>query len=84
MDRGPVTDMMKKWTQITVNKSPDVAEYRYDSQFAVLPNGSMIFDGGYNEGDPLVAKTVAFDTEAYTWSVLPSFEDAKNGGYRQT
>ncbi|KAG2213447.1 hypothetical protein INT47_009121 [Mucor saturninus] len=86
IDRGPVTDLMKKWTEITVGQSSSVPrnEYRYDSQFVALPNGSMIFDGGYNEGDLLKAKTVIFDIESYTWNILPNFEDAKNGGYRQT
>lgn len=83
---GLVSDLIRQWTLVTVNKNPDVPinEYRYASQFIALPDGSMYFDGGYNEDHPLKAKTIAYNIENNTWSVLPSFNDVKNGGYRQT
>lgn len=82
-----VSDMMKKWTLVTVNPSSSVPqdEYRYASQFVSLPDGSLFFDGGYNENNPLVARNATYDTQNNIWTVLPgdSYNDIKNGGYRQ-
>ncbi|KAI7893869.1 uncharacterized protein EV154DRAFT_549554 [Mucor mucedo] len=84
---GPVTDLINKWTLVTVNPSPGVPqdEYRYASQFVQLPDGSLFFDGGYNENNPLVAQNITYNPQKNIWSVLPGpgYDDVKNGGYRQ-
>lgn len=84
---GPVNDTIKHWSLVTVNPSPGVPqdEYRFDSQFVPLPDGSLFFDGGYNENNPLVARNATYDPQKNVWTVLPgdSYNDAQNGGYRQ-
>lgn len=84
---GPVSDLIKQWTLITVNQSSGVPqdEYRYKSQFVPLPDGTLFFDGGYNEDHPLVAQNVTYNPEKNIWTVLPGpgYDDVKNGGYRQ-
>ncbi|KAI7887680.1 uncharacterized protein EV154DRAFT_520401 [Mucor mucedo] len=84
----PVSDIVNKWTLITPNPSSGVPqdEYRYGSQFVVLPDGSLFFDGGYNEDHPLVARNITYNPQKNVWTVLPgpSYNDSKNGGvYRQ-
>ncbi|KAI7887677.1 uncharacterized protein EV154DRAFT_573588 [Mucor mucedo] len=87
LSSGPVSDMISKWELVIANKSPDIPqdEYRYKSQFVLLPDGSMFFDGGYNEDNPLVAQNVTYNPQKNTWTVLPGpgFIDIDNGGYRQ-
>ncbi|KAG2213444.1 hypothetical protein INT47_009118 [Mucor saturninus] len=84
---GPVSNMTKEWSLVTVNQSPSVPqdEYRYASQFVLLPDGSLFFDGGYNENNPLVARNASYNPQNNIWTVLSgdSYNDAKNGGYRQ-
>ncbi|KAG2207697.1 hypothetical protein INT47_011817 [Mucor saturninus] len=88
LSQGPVSDIVNKWTLITPNPSPGVPqdEYRYGSQFVVLPDGSLFFDGGYNEDHPLVARNITYNPQKNIWAVLPGrgYNDTKNGGiYRQ-
>ncbi|KAI7887678.1 uncharacterized protein EV154DRAFT_554489 [Mucor mucedo] len=88
LSQVPVSDIVNKWTLITPNPSPGVPqdEYRYGSQFVVLPDGSLFFDGGYNEDHPLVARNITYNPQKNVWTVLPgpSYNDSKNGGvYRQ-
>ncbi|KAG2213479.1 hypothetical protein INT47_009153 [Mucor saturninus] len=88
LPQGPVADIKKKWNLVTINQSPGVPqdEYRYATQFVPLPDGSLFFDGGYNEDNPLVARNVTYDPKKNIWTVLPGpgYIDDKNGGvYRQ-
>ncbi|KAG2207696.1 hypothetical protein INT47_011816 [Mucor saturninus] len=87
LSSGPVNDMISKWELVLANKSLDIPpnEYRYKSQFSLLPDGSMFFGGGYNEDNPLVAQNVTYNPQKNSWTVMPgpSYNDVKNGGYRQ-
>ncbi|KAG2207695.1 hypothetical protein INT47_011815 [Mucor saturninus] len=87
LSSGPVGDIKNKWELVIATKSPDIPqdEYRYKSQFVLLPDGSMFFDGGYNEDNPLVAQNVTYNPQKNTWTVLPgpSYYDINYGGYRQ-
>ncbi|KAI7887676.1 uncharacterized protein EV154DRAFT_573583 [Mucor mucedo] len=87
LSSGPVSDMISKWELVTANKSLDIPpnEYRYKSQFVLLPDGSMFFGGGYNEDNPLVAQNVTYNPQKNAWTVMPgpSYNDVENGGYRQ-
>ncbi|KAG2213443.1 hypothetical protein INT47_009117 [Mucor saturninus] len=88
LPQGAVSDLVNNWTLVTPNLGPGVPpnEYRYNSQFVLLPDGSLFFDGGYNEDNPLVARNVTYNPKNNTWTVLPglSYSDTKNGGvYRQ-
>lgn len=78
--------MVDKWIPITVDDSLNVAkeDNRYASQFVALSDGSMFFDGEYNEDKLLVTKTVTYNTQSNTWNILPSYNNVENGGYRQT
>ncbi|KAG2213478.1 hypothetical protein INT47_009152 [Mucor saturninus] len=84
---GPVFNLKEKWDLITVNASIGVPsdEYRYASQFVLLPDGSLFFDGGYNEKNPLVARNATYDPQRNKWISYPGpgYNDVLNGGYRQ-
>ncbi|KAG2213448.1 hypothetical protein INT47_009122 [Mucor saturninus] len=62
-----------------------MTEYRYDSNFVLLPDGvSMLFEGGSNEKTkPIANKTVIYNTAENAWHTLPDFNDPQNGGFRQ-
>lgn len=62
-----------------------VTEYRYDSNFVMLPDGvSMFFEGGSNEKiKPIANKTVIYNTSENAWHTLPDYNEPLNGGYRQ-
>ncbi|KAG2230227.1 hypothetical protein INT48_002097, partial [Thamnidium elegans] len=81
-----VNEMLNKWIDVPVDSSSETAtEYRYDSGFIALPNGiEMLFQGGTNDKThAMVDKTVAYNAETGVWNTLPSYNDVKNGGYRQ-
>lgn len=84
---GLSADLRYKWDLVNVSSSVSVPrdEYRYASQFVQLPDGSLFFDGGYNENNPLVAQNITYNPQKNIWSVLPGpgYDDVKNGGYRQ-
>ncbi|KAI7893857.1 uncharacterized protein EV154DRAFT_600475 [Mucor mucedo] len=88
LPQGAVSNLVNNWTLVTPDLGPGVPpnEYRYNSQFVLLPDGSLFFDGGYNEDNPLVARNITYNPKNNTWTVLPglSYSDTKNGGiYRQ-
>lgn len=88
MSQGPVSEIVNKWSLVTVKENPNVPqnEYRYASQFIAFPNGSLLFNGGYNEDNPLVARNVTYNPQENTWSVViaDGYRDSRNGYlYRQ-
>ncbi|KAI7889417.1 uncharacterized protein EV154DRAFT_514617 [Mucor mucedo] len=80
-----VSNLYNKWKVIQQNNSELVTEYRYDSNFVMLPDGvSMLFEGGANEKNKTIAnKTVIYNTAENVWHTLPDFNDPQNGGFRQ-
>ncbi|KAI7893905.1 uncharacterized protein EV154DRAFT_500389 [Mucor mucedo] len=84
---GLSADLRYKWDLVNVSSSIGVPrdEYRYASQFVSLPDGSLFFDGGYNEKNPLVARNATYDPQRNKWISYPGpgYNDVLNGGYRQ-
>ncbi|KAI8090131.1 uncharacterized protein B0P05DRAFT_529504 [Gilbertella persicaria] len=81
----PYQNLISQWSSVTTVPTSIVFERRAFPQAVPLPDGkSLLIQGGYNYRNSTIKdQTIVYNAETNTWSILPDYDDARNGGSRQ-
>jgi hypothetical protein len=76
--------LITQWTPVTPQPTNIQLGFRGFPQAVALPDGKrFLFQGGYNYAAALKDQTIVYNAETNSWSTLPNYFDASNGGDRQ-
>jgi hypothetical protein len=80
----PYQNLNSQWTPVTTQPTNIYLDFRGCPQAVPLPDGKrFLFQGGYNYDKALEEQTIVYNAETNSWSTLPNYFEASNGGNRQ-